>query len=279
MHRLEPELIQGTRARVIQQWGVGLEGVDIAAATARGILVCNVPGHASPNADSTAEHAVFLMLAAARRIHDCLSAFERGEWGGPMGEALHGNRALIFGLGSVGRALAGKLKGMGMLVDAIRRSPSQAEQAELGLGRIGAASDLHRMAADADFVICTAILTDETRGIVNRDLFSVMKPTAFVINVSRGPVVNEEDLLDALRSRVIAGAGLDVFTTEPLKPDHPLLTMPNVFATPHVAGVTRQNVGGLARVVAANIERFRAGKIPLFCVNRSELFPDRQEEQ
>ncbi|MCA1959389.1 MAG: 2-hydroxyacid dehydrogenase [Desulfomonile sp.] len=273
MHRLEPELIQGTKARMIHQWGVGLEGVDIPAASARGIMVCNVPGDATANAESTAEHAVFLMLGAARRIHDCLSAFERGEWGGPMGEGLHGNRALIFGLGRVGRALARKLKGMGMVVDAIRRSPATEDQTELGLDRIGAPSDLHRMAAEADFVVSTATLTDETRGIFSQDLFRVMKPTAFVVNVSRGPVVNQEDLLDALRNGTIAGAGLDVFTTEPLKPDHPFLAMANVFATPHVAGVTRQNVEGVARVVANNINRLRAGEAPLFCVNFRDVFP------
>jgi phosphoglycerate dehydrogenase-like enzyme len=274
MHRLEPELIQGTRARMIQQWGVGLEGVDVSAATSRGIMVCNVPGDASPNAEATAEHAVFLMLGVARRIHECLSAFERGEWGGPMSEGLYGNRALIFGLGNVGRALARKLKGMGMDVDAIRRSPASDDQAELSLDRIGAPADLHRMAADADFVISTVTLTDETRGIFNRDLFRVMKPTAFVVNVSRGPVVHEDDLMDALREGAIAGAGLDVFTVEPLKPEHPLLKMGNVFATPHVAGVTRQNVQGIARVVANNIQRLRAGGRPLFCVNARGLFSD-----
>jgi len=274
MHRLEPELIRGTKARMIHQWGVGLEGVDIPAASARGIMVCNVPGDASPNAESTAEHAVFLMLGVARKIHDCLSAFERGEWGGPMGESLHGNRALVFGLGRVGRALTRKLNGMGMDVDAIRRSPSTEDQAELGLDRIGVPSDLHRMAAEANFVVSTATLTDETRGIFNHDLFRAMKPTAFVVNVSRGPVVNQEDLLEALRNGTIAGAGLDVFTTEPLKPDHPFLNMANVFATPHVAGVTRQNLEGIARVVANNINRLRAGEAPLFCVNSPDVFPD-----
>ncbi len=83
MHRLEPELIEGTAAKLIHQWGVGLEGVDIAAATARGIMVCNVPGDATPNADSTAEHALFLMLAVARRIHECFSALHQGLWGTP----------------------------------------------------------------------------------------------------------------------------------------------------------------------------------------------------
>ena len=95
MHRLEPELIGGTAAKLIHQWGVGLEGVDIAAATARGIMVCNVPGDATANADSTAEHALFLMLAVARRIHECFSAFHQGLWGTPLGQVLGGSAALI----------------------------------------------------------------------------------------------------------------------------------------------------------------------------------------
>jgi len=236
-------------------------------------MVCNVPGDASPNAEATAEHAVFLMLGVARRVHECLSAFERGEWGGPMGEALHGNRALIFGLGNVGRALAKKLKGMGMDVDAIRRTPRPEDAAELGLDGVGTPSELLGMAASADFVISAVTLTAETRGLFNRDLFRVMKPTAFVVNVSRGPVIDEVDLLDALHSGAIAGAGLDVFATEPLKPDHPLLKTVNVFATPHVAGVTRQNVQGVARVVANNIQCLRAGEPPLHCVNARNIFP------
>jgi phosphoglycerate dehydrogenase-like enzyme len=123
MHRLEPELIAGTTARLIHQWGVGLEGVDIPAATARGILVCNVPGDATANADSTAEHAVFLMMGLARHIRECFGAFQKGLWGAPLGEALFGNTALIVGLGRVGKALARKLTALGMTVEAISRIP------------------------------------------------------------------------------------------------------------------------------------------------------------
>jgi phosphoglycerate dehydrogenase-like enzyme len=125
MHRLEPELIAGTTARLIHQWGVGLEGVDIPAATARGILVCNVPGDATANADSTAEHAVFLMMGLARHIRECFGAFQKGLWGAPLGEALFGNTALIVGLGRVGKALARKLTAVGMTVEAISRIPDR----------------------------------------------------------------------------------------------------------------------------------------------------------
>jgi len=271
MHRLEPELIEGTKARMIHQWGVGLEGVDIPAATARGIAVCNVPADASPNADSTAEHVVFLMLGVARRIHECQAAFEQGVWGGPMGEALFGTRALIVGLGRVGRAVAKRLIAMGMEVEAIRRTPQPETDKELGAARVGRPSDLLEMAAEADFVISTALLNEDTRGLFNREMFEVMKPSAFVINASRGPVVNEDELVDALQKGKVAGAGLDVFTREPLDPASPLLKMENVFATPHVGGVTRQNWDGVGRVVADNITRLKAGRTLVYCVNLEEL--------
>jgi phosphoglycerate dehydrogenase-like enzyme len=252
---------------MIHQFGVGLEGVDIPAATRRGIFVCNVPADVTPNAESTAEHAVFLMLGVARKIHVCLAAFTQDMWGAPVGEGLFGNRALIVGLGKVGRALAGKLAAMGMRVDALVRNPQSAPDPALPIDRIGGPSDLLSMAGDADFVVSTVVLTDQTRNLFDAALFTAMKPTAFVINVSRGPVINEADLEVALRSGTIAGAGLDVFGHEPLNPDHPLLSMVNVFATPHVAGVTRQNYDGIARVVADNIGRLKQGEDPLHCVN------------
>lgn len=267
MHRLEPELISGTAAKLIHQWGVGLEGVDIAAATARGIMVCNVPGDATANADSTAEHALFLMLAVARRIHECFNAFNQGQWGTPLGQVLGGRNALIVGLGRVGKALARKLVALGMNVRAVRRKADIETEAALGLVGAGNMSRLKEMASDADFVISTIALTDDTRGLFNHDLFRVMKPSAFVINVSRGPVIDEADLVEALQTGEIGGAGLDVYEQEPLDPNNPLLILPNVVATPHVGGVTVQNYDGIAKILAHNILRVKDGKLPMYCVN------------
>ncbi|MGO9315046.1 MAG: 2-hydroxyacid dehydrogenase [Syntrophobacteraceae bacterium] len=271
MHGLEPELIEGTAAELIHQWGVGLEGVDIAAATARGIMVCNVPGDTTANADSTAEHALFLMLAVARRIHECFSAFHQGLWGTPLGQALGGRTALIVGLGRVGKALARKLVALGMKVQALRRTADIETEAAIGLVGAGDMSRLYEMASSADFVISTIALTDHTRALFNRDLFRVMKPSAFVINVSRGPVIDEADLVEALQTGEIAGAGLDVYEQEPLDPNNPLLILPNVVATPHIAGVTVQNYDGIARIVTGNILRVKRGEVPMYCVNETAL--------
>jgi phosphoglycerate dehydrogenase-like enzyme len=270
MHRLETALIQETSACLIQQWGVGLEGVDVLAATARGIRVCNVPADQTANADSTAEHALLLMLGLARRIHQCLRAFQEGAWGFPTGEALIDSTALIVGFGRVGAALARKLRGLGVNVEAIRRTPVPESEREPGI-RMGAPADLYDMASQADFVISAAPLTEETRGIFNKQFFSAMKTTAFFINVSRGPLVSETDLVDALKSGTIAGAGLDVFTREPIDPKNPLLSMDNVLCTPHVAGATKQTYEGIAGIVKNNILLVKQGKPPLNCVNEDPL--------
>jgi len=267
MSRLDAPLISITSARLIQQWGAGLEGVDVDAATARGIYVANVPSDVTPNAESTSEHALLLMLGAARRLRACARTFEEGSWGSPLGEALFGQRALLVGFGRVGKALARRLIAMGMTIDAVRRSPEPGEGQRHGIQRLGTPADLLRLAADADFLVCTASATPSSRGMLNAAVFRAMKRTAIVVNVSRGPVIDEGDLVAALRNGDIAAAGLDVFAVEPIGRDHPLLAMEQVLATPHVAGVTRQSYEGIARAVAANITAVREGRLPDHCVN------------
>jgi phosphoglycerate dehydrogenase-like enzyme len=267
MTRLDHVVIRKTSAKLIQQWGAGLEGVDVDAASAVGIYVCNVPSDETPNAESTAEHAVLLMLACARRLHSCFRAFDKGLWGAPLGDSLIGRRALIVGFGRIGKALARRLVALGMDVDAIRRRPEPGEGERLGVRQVGTPSDLPRLAADADFLVCTATATEESRGMINASTLHVMKPSAYVVNVARGAVINEPALIAALRNGLIAGAGLDVFAQEPVDLRSPLLRMENVIATPHVAGVTRQSYEGIAREIADNVRRLKNGDALRFCVN------------
>ncbi len=267
MTRVERSTMDSGTVGLVQQWGVGLEGVDIKAASEMGILVCNVPGDVTPNADSTAEHAVFLMMGVSRKINQCFDSLQKGVCGSPMGEALFGKTALIVGFGKVGRALARRLIPLGMVVDISRRSPDKEMENEIGIRRAGKPSDILEMAAQSDFVVSTVILTDETRNLFSRKLFDRMKNSAFVINVSRGPVINEEDLISALKDGSIAGAGLDVFAAEPVDPHHPLLGMSNVLATPHIAGVTRQNYRAIGDQVRENILKLSRNEIPNYCVN------------
>jgi phosphoglycerate dehydrogenase-like enzyme len=269
MTRLTAGIIRAVpHLKLIQQFGVGLEGVDMEAATARGIPVANVPGWKVPvHAECTAEGGVFLMMACARRFKTCLETLTRGEWGRPRGEALIDRSALIIGLGAVGRALARRLLSMGMRVSANDVTVTKEMAADLNLERMGSPEHLFDMLPRADFVVSTATLTEKTRGLFSMPVFERMKTSAFVINISRGPIVNEEDLLEALDRGIIAGAGLDVLNREPPGSDHPLLLHPKVIVTPHTAGVTEQSFGALGRAVAENVERLRRGEPVLFTAN------------
>jgi phosphoglycerate dehydrogenase-like enzyme len=154
-----------------------------------------------------------------------------------------------------------------MEVDAIRRRPEPDEARDTGVRELATPSHLSRLAAEADFLVCTATATEDARGMINASTFHAMKPTAFVVNVSRGAVINEPALIAALRNGLIAGAGLDVFAQEPVDLRSPLLRMENVIATPHVAGVTRQSYEGIARAIAANVRAVKEGRTPNYCVN------------
>ena len=208
MTRLTPEIIRSApNLKLIQQFGVGLEGVDLEAAAARGIPVANVPGDQAPvHAECTAEGGVFLMMACARKYKFCQQILARGEWGRPSGQALINRTALIIGLGAVGQALAARLVPMGMRVSATDIIARSDLTDKLGLERVEEPSKLFDMLPEADFVISTVTLTPKTQGLFNRAVFERMKPTAYVINISRGPIVNEEDLLIALNEGQIAGA-------------------------------------------------------------------------
>jgi len=273
MALVTPEVIAAAPdLKFIQQHGIGLEGVDLAAASARSIPVCNVPGHQEPaNAKSTAEGAAFLMMACARRLNQARLGLVHGPWGAPLGRALFGDTALIVGLGQVGQALARILTCLGMTVLATKARPEAGLAQELGLFRLGGPAELEGMLPEADFVISTLKVTDQTRGLFNLPLFGRMKPTAFFVNVSRGGVVNETDLLQALDQGLIAGAGLDVFASEPPEPNHPLLHREDVIATPHIAGVTYQCQTAVARAMAENIRRFEQGRPVKNCVNPEVL--------
>lgn len=261
------DIIENSRVRLIHQWGVGLEGVDIDCASQKGVSVCNVPGDVTANADSTAEHAIFLMMALSRKIHEFKASFESNSWGSPTGMSLLQKKALIVGMGRVGKALARKLAALGMIVQAVTRDGTIPQEEELQVGRVDKLANLNDLACDADFVISTTSLNDQTRGLFDSRLFSSMKNSAFVVNVSRGPVVVDQDLIQALSSGKIAGAGLDVFSTEPFKANAELLSSPKVVASPHIAGVTLQNYMGICSIVADNISRLKESRPLRYCVN------------
>jgi phosphoglycerate dehydrogenase-like enzyme len=262
MTPITAEIIQSTPdLKLIQQFGVGLEGVDLEAASAGGIPVANVPGDQAPvHAECTAEGGVFLMMACARQYNSCQQTLARGEWGRPSGIALIDRSALIIGLGAVGQALAARLVALGMRVVATDVVALSETAVKLGLDSLEDPSKLNDLLPEADFVISTVTLTPDTRGLLNHTVFERMKPTAYVINISRGPIVNEKELLVALNEGQIAGAGLDVLNQEPPGLDHPLVNHEKVIETPHTAGITRQSFDALGHAVAGNVERLKKGK-------------------
>lgn len=239
---------------MVVQFGVGLEGVDGESAEERGIPVYNVPGE---NADSVAECSLYLMFSLARRAKQSMESFRHKTIGTPVGSELRGKKLCIVGLGSSGSKLARLASCIGMKCSAVRKHP------EKGAGsyveELVGPERLDYLLPAADYVSLHVPLTEETRGMFNRDRFNVMKRSSCVVNVSRGPVIVKEDLYDALVSGEIAGAGLDVFWTEPPDPDDPIYSLPNVVTTPHIAGVTVEAYQRIARKLAEMVREKMRG--------------------
>ena len=271
MHRVDAEIIRATSATMIHQFGVGLEGVEIPVATERGIYVANVPGHeGSGNAASVAEHAIFLMLALARKFPQAAENVHKKVFGAPMGRGLLGKTVAIVGVGSIGTQLATRLRNFGVRLIGIKQHSSDEVQAAFGFDFLGGAQDLARVLAEADFVVLALPVTPQTRGIIDTLALASMKNKAFLINVGRGSVINHDALVEALKQKQIAGTGLDVFWDEPTDPSDPLFQY-NVIATPHTAGVTDLSYNDIARGLAANVNRLRAGEPLINCVNLAEV--------
>ena len=258
--------------RLIQQFGSGLEGVDIAAATARGIAVANVPTAGTGNAESVAEWCVMAAIAVMRQLPVTQSELRSGRsWGKPAGRALLGTTAGIVGLGGIGEAVAARLAPFGMRRIGVRRTADPAQAARLGMDWVGAMEALPRLLEDADIVFLCLPVTAETRGMIDRAALDRLGPGGVLINASRGGLVDEDALTAALAERRIAGAGLDVFATEPLDPGSPLPALPTVVATPHIAGVTDVSYAGIAAAFADNVRRLAADEALLNCVNAHDL--------
>ncbi len=253
-----------TQVRMVQQYGAGLDSVDIPAATRAGVYVANVPSAGTGNAESVAELSILFMLALARKYPQTQESLKQRKLGAPMGQTLKGRTAAIIGFGGIGQELAKRLKGMEMTVQAVSRRGPKAD--DVAVDFHGAADTLHRVLRQADYVIVAPPLNDDTRSLIGREEIACMKPHAFLINVARGPVVDYDALLAALKDGRIAGAGLDVFWQEPFDPADPIFSY-NVVATPHIGGATDLSLQGIAKKVAENINRLRRGEMPVSCAN------------
>ncbi|HEX8968034.1 MAG TPA: hydroxyacid dehydrogenase [Chloroflexota bacterium] len=237
--------------------GVGVEKVDVQAATELGIVVANSPG----NSVTVAESTLLLMLALAKQMPMWVAAARAGTepTSDVRGMELHGKTLGIVGLGRIGKLTAGFARAFGMHVlayDPYMPSNDLAESVAL--------EDLLRR---SDFVSLHPVLTPETFHLMNAERLALMKPNAYLINTSRGGVIDESALIDALRARQLAGAGLDVFETEPPRPDNPLLAMVNVIGTPHGLSHTDESVRRCASMTEDNVLAIVDGRLPPYQVN------------
>ena len=237
--------------RVVGRAGVGVDNVDVPAATARGIVVMNAP---DGNTITTAEHTIALLVALARNVPQANGSLKSGKWERKrfIGVELQGKTLGIVGLGRIGRGVAQRARGLGMTIVAFDPfvAPEQARDLDIE------AVPLDEVFARADFLTVHTPLTPETRGIVGADAFAKMKTGVRVVNCARGGLVDEQALHDAIKSGKVAGAALDVFVQEPPPPDHPLLALGEVIGTPHLGASTTEAQEGVAFTVAEQMRDY-----------------------
>jgi D-3-phosphoglycerate dehydrogenase / 2-oxoglutarate reductase len=232
--------------KIIAKHGAGIDSVDLDAATERGIAVVNAGG---ANADPVAEYSVAVMLSLARDVPRLDRDLRGGKWekGTYMGREFRGRKLGIIGYGQIGRRVAAMAAALGAQVIAYSRTRKDAIEG------ITWETDLDRLLSTVDILSLHCPLTDKTRGLIGRRELALMKPTAILINTSRGPVVDEAALTEALSTGKLAAAGLDVFAEEPTDPKNPLLQLPNVIVTPHVSAMTEEAMTRMGTSAATQI--------------------------
>ena len=253
------------RLRVVSNFAVGYDNIDVAAATERGVLVGNTPGVLT---ETTADLAFALLLATARRLVEGVEFIQQGQWRtwGPLdllGGEVHHATLGILGMGRIGREMAKRARGFDMQILYHNRRRDEAAEADLGVRYVEKAELLQQ----SDFVSVHVPLSAETRHYLKAEDFAHMKPTAILINTSRGPVVDQAALYEAVRSGQIGGAGLDVTDPEPMLVNDPLLSLPQVIIVPHVGSATRTTRGKMAEISARNLAAALKGEPMLSCVN------------
>jgi D-3-phosphoglycerate dehydrogenase len=252
------------RLKVVAKHGAGLDNVDIEAASERGIVVCNTPG---ANARSVAEHAVALLFAVRRDLRGADRHVRSGAWDRSafVGHELTGDTLGLFGFGAIAREMSDLAHGMGQHVLAYDPYVPD-DEVPMRVRRI---HELETLFAEADAVSIHAPLTPETRHAVSTDELAALGPEGVLINTSRGPVVDEAALLDALETGLLGGAGLDTFEEEPPGADHPLYSRDDVVLTPHVGGVTNEALARMSTRAAANVRTVYEGDLPKSTVNHA----------
>ena len=246
-----------TKTKLIQRWGVGYDIIDIKAAGEKNIPVAIMSGI---NATQVAELAVMHMLAVYRNLIPVHNGLVEGKWlkADYMSRSfiLNGKTVGLVGFGNIGRKVAQRIKAFDAEVqyyDVIRRSPK--EEAELGVKYVA----FDALLKTSDIVSLHLPMNESTKALINRNTIELMKPTAVIINTSRGGVIDQADLIEALKNGRLLGAGLDVYESEPLKKDNPLCSLKNIVMTPHVGGNTVDNNANMAQRAVDNIVKVSRG--------------------
>lgn len=260
------------KLRVISNFAVGFDNVDLPAATRRGVAVCNTPGVLT---ETTADFAWTLLMAAARRVVEGADYVRAGRWQtwGPtllLGRDLAGATLGVVGFGRIGREVAKRARGFDMRILVFDSFQDEAAARELG-AEFRPLDDLLR---EADFVTLHVTLTPETTGMIGEREFGLMKKDAILVNAARGPVVRTDALVAALRDGIIGGAALDVTDPEPLPIDHPLIGLPNALVVPHMASATVATRDKMAELAARNVLAVLRGERPPGIVNPEVLDRD-----
>ncbi|WP_181215961.1 2-hydroxyacid dehydrogenase [Mesobacillus foraminis] len=255
----------GKNLKVVANMAVGFDNIDVEAATKQGIYICNTPDVLT---ETTADLTFALLTATARRIVEAAEFVKEGNWKSwsPFllaGQDIYNKTIGICGMGKIGEGVARRAKGFGMEILYHNRTRKPETEQELGARY----RSLESLLESSDFVVSLTPLTSETRHLFNQSAFRKMKSSAIFINASRGAVADEEALVHALKTREIAGAGLDVFVEEPISADHPLLKLPNVVALPHIGSASLETRMVMISVCVDNIERVLKGKEPRTIVN------------
>lgn len=265
---LTAELLgEAPRLRVVARTGVGYDAVDIPAATARKVAVTITPG---TNHGSVAEQCFGLLLGVARNIGGNDATIKAGGWDRTLVRPLRGSTLGLVGLGRIGRAVAQRALAFEMDVIAHDPLPPSEFEARQGIERVG----FEELLARADVVSLHLPLTEATRGLINARTLARMKPGAILLNTSRGGLVVEADLYEALRGGHLAGAGLDVLNHEPAEPGNPLLSLPNVVLSPHIGGIDRKGMADMATLAARCVIDLHAGRWPAECLVNPEIGPN-----
>ena len=236
----------GDKLKLVHMNGTGLDGIDVEAATARGILVANAPG---ANKNAVAELIVGLMLVTARSIDVHIDLLKAGRWERSAGVEVSGKTVGLLGLGNIGKRVVELLSGFGIRPIAYDPQPDAAWAAAHG---VNIAGKIEEVFAVADFLVLTLPYTEATRNTVGRNRLALMKPTARIINAARGGLIDEEALCEAVRNGRIAGAALDAFAEEPPAANSPL-RMPGITLTPHMAATSTETAANMSWIVARNI--------------------------